>query len=145
MTTHTSSVSQASVLWQAVLNTSSSIELLREAVSNSVDANAHDIAISLTSAGGDIWNIVIQDDGNGMEETHMKAFFNAGETVKDGKSGDRETLAIGEKGLGSKTTFVAKEIEVASRRFGGSARHHRRSDARPHGAVAVRNHAHVHD
>lgn len=111
MSSHTSKVSEESLLRQAVLNTSQSIELLREAVSNSVDADAKNIDVKLTSAGGDMWNIVIQDDGNGMEEPHMKAFFNAGDSVKDFAQ-----TAIGEKGLGSKTTFVAKDILVESRR-----------------------------
>lgn len=111
MASFTSHVSQESLLRQAVLNTSQSIELLREAVSNSVDAGCTNIAIQLTSAGGEMWNIVIEDDGNGMEERHMKAFFNAGESEKDYKQ-----TAIGEKGLGSKTCFVAKQLLVESRR-----------------------------
>lgn len=110
--THTSHVSQESLLRQAVLNTSQSIELLREATSNSVDADAKQIDIQLVNVGGEMWNIVIQDDGNGMEERHLQAFFNAGDSVKDFVQ-----TAIGEKGLGSKTTFVAKEILVESRRF----------------------------
>src|SRR3954449_9999081 len=61
MAQQTSSVSQASVLRQAVENTSSSLELLREAVSNSVDAGAQMIAIDLHNIGGDVWNIVIED------------------------------------------------------------------------------------
>lgn len=105
-------MSEKSLLRQAVLNTSQSIELLREAVSNSVDADAKSIDIKLTNAGGEMWNVVIQDDGNGMEDRHMKAFFNAGESEKD-----YPQTAIGEKGLGSKTCFVAKEIVVESRRF----------------------------
>ncbi|WP_298746924.1 ATP-binding protein [uncultured Serinicoccus sp.] len=111
MSSHKSHVSQESLLRQAVLNTSQSIELLREAVSNSVDADAHLIDIKITNAGGDIWNIVIQDNGNGMEDKHMMAFFNAGDSVKDFPQ-----TSIGEKGLGSKTSFVAKEIVVESRR-----------------------------
>lgn len=115
MSSHTSHVSQESLLRQAVLNTSQSIELLREAVSNSVDADARSIDIKLTNAGGEIWNLVIQDDGNGMEERHMKAFFNAGDSVKDFPQ-----EAIGEKGLGSKTSFVAKSILIESRRIGNT-------------------------
>lgn len=110
--THTSHVSQESLLRQAVLNTSQSIELLREAASNSVDADAKEFNVQLNNVGGDIWNVVLQDDGNGMERRHMQAFFNAGDSVKDFSQ-----TAIGEKGLGSKTTFVAKEILVESRRF----------------------------
>lgn len=116
MTTYTSTISQAHVLRQAVLNTSSSIELLREAVSNSVDADARRIDIKLENAGGDVWNITIQDNGNGMTDAHLHAFFNAGETVKDFASSAGATLSIGEKGLGSKTTFVAKRIVIESRR-----------------------------
>lgn len=112
MASHTSHVSQESLLRQAVLNTSQSIELLREAVSNSVDADAKQIDIQLNNAGGEMWNVVIQDDGNGMEDKHMRAFFNAGDSVKDFVQ-----TAIGEKGLGSKTSFVAKEILVESRRY----------------------------
>jgi Histidine kinase-, DNA gyrase B-, and HSP90-like ATPase len=111
VSSYTSHVSQDSLLRQAVRNTSQSIELLREAVSNSVDADAKNIDIQLTNAGGEMWNIVVQDDGNGMEEQHMKAFFNAGDSVKDFPQ-----TSIGEKGLGSKTSFVAKEIVVESRR-----------------------------
>lgn len=118
MAQHTSKVAAASVLRQAVLNTSSPIELLREAVSNSVDADARNIAIRLVNAGGEIWNVEIEDDGNGMEGRHMAAFFNAGETEKDfSLPGGSGALSIGEKGLGSKTTFVAKEVEVESVRY----------------------------
>lgn len=112
MTPRTSKVSQESLLRQAVLNTSQSIELLREAMSNCVDAAAHNIDVKLANQGGELWNITIQDDGNGMEEAHLSAFFNAGESVKDFPQ-----TAIGEKGLGSKTTFVAKRILVESRRY----------------------------
>lgn len=116
MVTHVSTVSDTAVLRQAVLNTSNSLELLREAVSNSVDADARRIDISLTNAGGEMWDLVVQDDGTGMAEAHMKAFFNTGETVKDFVSPSGEYLAIGEKGLGSKTSFVASSIVVESRR-----------------------------
>jgi Histidine kinase-, DNA gyrase B-, and HSP90-like ATPase len=116
----TSTVVDISVLRQAVLNTTSSIELLREAVSNSVDADARSIDIKLASEGGEVWTVVIQDDGHGMEERHMQAFFNTGQTEKDDPSGKGVILSIGEKGLGSKTSFVAKNIEIESRRRGST-------------------------
>ena len=111
----------AELVRQAVLNTSSSVELFREAVSNSVDAGANAIAIALTGDGGDLWDVLIEDDGHGMADEHMSAFFNAGQTVKDTPAkddSDKEFLAIGEKGLGSKTTFVAERIIVESARDG---------------------------
>jgi hypothetical protein len=120
-------ISQAAVLKQMVLNTSNSLELFREAVSNSIDADCREINIALECAGGDVWDVVIQDDGHGMEEAHMCAFFNMGESVKDfesrGAGSDlKQSLSIGEKGLGSKTAFVAKEIRLESCRKGTGKR-----------------------
>lgn len=113
-----SSVDAASILHQAVLNTSTSLEIFREAVSNSVDAAATEINILLTHQNGDIWDITIEDDGHGMKEDHMDAFFRAGTSVKDHTSSSalavKKTLSIGEKGLGSKTTWVAEKITVES-------------------------------
>ena len=116
--TKSSSVDEASILRQAVLNTSTSLEILREAVSNSVDADATMIDIILAHVNGDMWNIIIEDDGHGMEESHMDAFFQAGVSVKDNPKAKKLTIkkqiVIGEKGLGSKTTWVAKEVRVES-------------------------------
>ena len=118
--TKVSSVDETSILRQAVLNTATSLEILREAVSNSVDADATMIDIVLEHVNGDIWNIIIEDDGNGMEEVHMDAFFQAGVSVKDNPKGKKLTIkkqiVIGEKGLGSKTTWIAKEVKVESMR-----------------------------
>lgn len=123
-----SKVSQESLLRQAVHNTSQSIELLREAVSNSVDAKASTIDVKLTNVGGEIWNIVIQDDGNGMGEKHMRAFFNAGDSEKDFPQ-----TSIGEKGLRFQDSIRREKDSgpVASlRRPGVGAR---RKDGGPHG------------
>jgi hypothetical protein len=114
-------ISQAAVLRQAVLNTSNSLELFREAVSNSIDAGCKAIDLRLTNCGGDLWDVVIQDDGHGMTENHMAAFFNTGESVKDtvatgAGASLKNSLSIGEKGLGSKTTFVANTIRIESLR-----------------------------
>jgi hypothetical protein len=116
MASYKAHVVETHLFLQAVKGTSQSIELLREAVSNSVDAQCDAIDIKLIAKGGDMWDIVIQDDGHGMEERHMQAFFNLGDSQKDYVS-----TAIGEKGLGSKTTFVANDILVESRRLGKEA------------------------
>jgi hypothetical protein len=123
MTRRQCTISQAKVLRQAVLNTSNSLELFREAVSNSIDAGCSAIDISLCNLGGDLWDVVIQDDGHGMLESHMIAYFNTGESVKDNAARGvgatlKPNLAIGEKGLGSKTTFVARAIRIESIRSG---------------------------
>ncbi len=116
---HQSQVAEASLLLQAVRNTSSSLELFRESVSNSVDANCTEIDIKLTNQGRDLWDIVIQDDGHGMTSDHLAAFFGAGKSKKDFEAKSKlikRHLAIGEKGLGSKTTFTASEVVVESMR-----------------------------
>jgi len=125
MPQHQSDVSKDSVFREIISNTSDSIELLREGISNAIDAQASRIAIALHHLGGQLWTIVFEDDGNGMDDKHFEAFFNAGYTVKDvlpqlpaGVPKLKNTLSIGEKGLGSKTFFRASRIDVESRRRG---------------------------
>jgi hypothetical protein len=125
MTQHNSDISKVGLLREIISNTSDSIELLREGVSNAIDAQATRISIALTHLGGQLWTIVFEDDGNGMEDKHVRAFFDAGFTVKDvvpqlpaGVPKLKDSLSIGEKGLGSKTFFRASRIELESRRKG---------------------------
>jgi len=125
MTQHSSDISKVGLLREIISNTSDSIELLREGVSNAIDAQATRVSLALTHLGGQLWTIVFEDDGNGMEDKHVQAFFNAGFTVKDvvpqlpaGVPKLKDSLSIGEKGLGSKTFFRASRIDLESRRKG---------------------------
>lgn len=107
----TSTVNDVHILTQAVKNTKTTLEIIRESISNSMDAEARNISISFTHVGGSGWNIVLDDNGYGMTTQHLIAFFSAGQSLKSyGAPG--ATPVIGEKGLGSKTTWKASNIRV---------------------------------
>jgi hypothetical protein len=107
----TSTVDEVHILTQAVKNTKTTLEIIRESISNSVDAEARNISIVMTHTGGSEWDVVIDDDGYGMLSTHLQAFFSAGMSLKNyGTTG--ALPVIGEKGLGSKTVWKARNIRV---------------------------------
>lgn len=93
------------------------LELIREAISNSFDANAMVIRISATvdkSSGEDELVITVSDDGEGMGEDELRLFFGLGLTnrLKLDKLGNKVSEAIGEKGHGTKIYFNSKLVEV---------------------------------
>jgi hypothetical protein len=92
-------------------------EIIREAISNSFDANAHTISISAfidKSSGEDELVVTFQDDGEGIGEEELKLFFGLGKTNRQrlDELGRKCTAAIGEKGHGTKIYFNSKRIEV---------------------------------
>lgn len=98
-------------------------ELIREAVSNSFDANATEIYISAIidkSTGEDELLITISDNGDGMGEKELEFFFGLGFTnrLKLDELGRKVSDAIGEKGHGTKIYFNSKRIEVETRKEG---------------------------
>ena len=94
----TSTVNDVHILTQAVKNTKTTLEIIRESISNSMDAEAREISIELTHAAGNAWNIVLDDNGFGMTDQHLIAFLSAGQSLKTyGAPG--ATPVIGEKGL----------------------------------------------
>lgn len=89
---------------------SNPLDIVREAISNSFDANAKNIEISfdvIKEAGEDILCIKIIDDGNGMDKNGLAAFFDLGNSLSRGSS-DK----IGEKGHGTKVYFNSASVEV---------------------------------
>jgi hypothetical protein len=90
------------------------LELAREAVSNSFDANASFIRLKFyveREYGEDSFIISIEDDGNGMDQKELQAFFDLGNsTTRE----NPETIA--EKGHGTKVYFNSKEINVETSR-----------------------------
>jgi sensor histidine kinase regulating citrate/malate metabolism len=94
-------------------------EIIREAISNSFDAGADNIKLEIyvdRSAGEDELVIYIEDNGHGMDETELKAFFGLGfsmRTIVD-ERGYKVSSAIGEKGHGTKIYFNSRRIEVVS-------------------------------
>lgn len=90
------------------------LELVREAISNAFDARAKNIKIGFeifNDYGNDILKIIIEDDGNGMDEEGMFAFFDLGNSI-NGKSinGEGKKDTIGEKGHGTKVYFNSSKI-----------------------------------
>ena len=94
-------------------------EVIREAISNSFDAGARNIKIEIfvdRSGGIDELVINIEDDGEGMSEEQLKAFFGLGYSTRVAvdERGFDVSLSIGEKGHGTKVYFNSRRIEVNS-------------------------------
>lgn len=91
------------------------LDALREAVSNSVDAKATKIYVKVwedqKEPGGELV-IEISDNGEGMNERGLEAFFNLGDSTRVGDDGTKLEGSIGEKGHGTKTYFNSRQIEV---------------------------------
>lgn len=98
-------------------------ELIREAISNSFDANATEIHISAVidkSSGEDELVFTISDNGEGMGEEELRLFFGLGFTnrVRLDKLGRKVSESIGEKGHGTKIYFNSRRIKVETTRKG---------------------------
>lgn len=94
-------------------------EIIREAISNSFDAEAKNLKIEIfidRSAGEDELVLTLEDDGRGMDETELKHFFGLGFSARTqvNERGYKASPAIGEKGHGTKIYFNSRRIEVAT-------------------------------
>jgi signal transduction histidine kinase len=92
-------------------------EVIREAISNCFDAGAKNIKVEIyvdRSRGMDELIINIEDDGEGMSEKQLKAFFSLGYTTRVAvdERGFKVSPSIGEKGHGTKVYFNSRRIEV---------------------------------
>src|SRR5882672_10520544 len=79
------------------------LELVREAISNSLDAGATQITLDFTAqkeAGSHILQIRIVDNGHGMDRDELQSFFDLGRSEKR-----NDPDLIGEKGHGTKVFF----------------------------------------
>ncbi|MFP4698638.1 MAG: ATP-binding protein [Eubacteriales bacterium] len=99
---------------------SNPLELVREAISNSFDANADKIKIVFTvikEYGEKILQITIEDNGDGMDREGLQSFFDLGNSLRRD-----DTNSIGEKGHGTKVYFNSTSIEVISSKSGNTLR-----------------------
>lgn len=92
-------------------------EVVREAISNCFDADAKNIKIEIyidKSRGEDELIIDIEDDGGGMDEEELKAFFGLGYSkgIALDERGFKSSPSIGEKGHGTKVYFNSRKIQV---------------------------------
>lgn len=106
----TPKVNQAQEFAEIANDFSNPLELVREAISNSFDAEAKNISVSFfvdKVVGEDILRIEIEDDGNGMSLDGLQSFFDLGNSSRKGNE-----HKIGEKGHGTKVYFRSQKIYV---------------------------------
>lgn len=85
------------------------LELLREALSNAKDHGANRVWIKTTRGRGSSGpDILLMNDGLGMGEDELSAFWGVSTSIKPDK-------AIGHKGHGTKLYFASRRLSVATR------------------------------
>jgi hypothetical protein len=92
------------------------LEVIREAISNAIDAGASEIKINFSqpkAVGGYVLTITIEDDGRGMDAQDLQSFFDLGNSAKR-----HDPNLIGEKGHGTKVYFNCGSIIVGTTRDG---------------------------
>lgn len=91
------------------------LDAIREAISNAIDEHATEIYIKAWEdkkmPGGELV-LEISDNGDGMDERGLKAFFNLGDSTHVSEDGTKLGDYIGEKGHGTKTYFNSRQIEL---------------------------------
>ncbi|TAK66643.1 MAG: hypothetical protein EPO24_01350 [Bacteroidetes bacterium] len=111
--TITPSVDETQEFIEIANDFSNPLDIVREAISNSFDANARKVEIYfrvLQDFGESILEIIIKDDGIGMDKEGLQSFFDLGNSKNRGNQ-----EKIGEKGHGTKVFFNSTEIKVITR------------------------------
>jgi len=103
----TLNVNKVSLYREIAKNLVNPLEVIREAISNSHDAQAKEISIEISRNTDNQLILQISDDGTGMDEDGFARFFNLGDSAK-------KLNLIGQKGLGTKTYFRSNKIIVES-------------------------------
>lgn len=111
MTTEkTPKVNQVNEFKEIANNFANPLEIVREAISNSIDARANEIYLLfdiVNHFGEDLFRVTIKDNGKGMDESELESFFDLGNSSKIGN-----TEVIGEKGHGTKVYFHSKQVKI---------------------------------
>ncbi|SCH73743.1 Histidine kinase-%2C DNA gyrase B-%2C and HSP90-like ATPase [uncultured Clostridium sp.] len=107
-------VKDCSVFKEIALNTVNQLEILREALSNSDDANADKIYIYIERDLDGEFIITIQDNGVGMNVEEIHKFFDLGFSYK-------RFNQIGEKGLGTKIFYKSNNIYIETNNKEGNS------------------------
>ncbi|WP_459480602.1 ATP-binding protein [Clostridium saccharoperbutylacetonicum] len=102
-------VKDTSLYREIAKNLVNPLELPREAISNSIDAECKNINIEVGRNSKGVFCIKIEDDGCGMDKNDINSFFNLGDSRKDVRS-------IGEKGLGTKIFFKSRRIIIETQK-----------------------------
>ena len=107
-------VKDCSVFKEIALNTVNQLEILRESISNSDDANADKIYITIERDLAGDFMLTIQDNGEGMNINEIHKFFNLGFSNK-------QFNKIGEKGLGTKIFYKSNNIYIETNNKDGES------------------------
>jgi len=92
-------------------NKVSVLELIREALSNAVDHSAHTVWITTrTESARKKVSVILADDGEGMDDARLAAFWGVGDTSKVNAQ-----RSIGYKGHGTKLFFNCRRLQVVTR------------------------------
>jgi hypothetical protein len=94
-------------------NKVSSLELIREALSNAKDHHAQRIWVRATRDPRNAVSILLMDNGDGMNDERLAAFWGVGASAKT-------AAAIGYKGHGTKLYFDSQKLTVATRATGAT-------------------------
>ena len=92
------------------------LDIVREGISNAYDAKAKDISIQfdvIQQYGEYVLRITIEDDGEGMGQSGLQAFFDLGNSTRRDQHIQDPTL-IGEKGHGTKIFFNSEQVNVTT-------------------------------
>src|SRR5699024_9307020 len=91
---------------------SNPLEIIREAISNSIDANGNKIGLLFDMKehyGEEVFRVRIKDNGDGVSEKELENFFDLGNSSRlESKE------YIGEKGHGTKIYFNSKQVTLKS-------------------------------
>jgi len=110
MITKTPKVNQSNEFKEIANDFTNPLELVREAISNSFDANATLIQLSFEVVdldGEDVFKVNIYDNGDGMDEGDLESFFDLGNSSRR-----NDISTIGEKGHGTKVYFNSRDIKI---------------------------------
>jgi hypothetical protein len=103
-------VDQAQEFLEIARDFTNPLEAVREAISNSIDAKASLIQIKFLVEdlqGEGVLRVVFEDDGIGMDEERLQAFFDLGNSTSRGNP-----QLIGAKGHGTKVFFGCERLTV---------------------------------
>jgi hypothetical protein len=92
-------------------NKVSALELVREALSNAKDHLARRVWVRTTRSPRGSVSVLLMDDGEGMTDERLEAFWGVGASAKSAAS-------IGYKGHGTKLYFDCQRLTVATRATG---------------------------
>ena len=101
-------VQEVAIFKEIALNIKNPNEIIREAISNSYDADSSNIWIKVKRSNVVDYELIFKDDGKGMEINEIHSFFNLGDSKKIVQN-------IWEKGLGTKKYFKSKEIKIRTK------------------------------